>query len=178
MRSIVCIVVLILVTTYPAGLVAQVAPAVDQQESSAGAVSASPVLKRHTPADHPEAGKKLSGLSSTSTVVGSLSLVLGIFFLVVWALRRASSGGLGTLPAEVLEVLGRAPLANRQQAMMLRCGNKLLLVAMGAAGMETLTEITDSAEVDRLMRLCRQGRSNGAAAALRQVFGHKEGRDE
>jgi flagellar biogenesis protein FliO len=168
---------MILALAYPAGLVAQVAPAVDRQESSAGTSSTSPILKPHTSADHPEAGKKLGGLSSTPTVVGSLALVLGIFFLVVWALRRASPGGLGTLPGEVLEVLGRTPLANRQHVTLLRCGGKLLLVSVGATDTATLTEITDPAEVDRLVDLCHQGRPNGATAALRQVFGRKEGQD-
>ena len=50
-----------------------------------------------------------------------LALVLGLFFLVVWALRRASPNSSATLPGEVLETLGRAPLANRQQVLMLRC---------------------------------------------------------
>ena len=58
--------------------------------------------------------------------------MLGIFFLVVWLLRRASPRGPAALPGEAFEVLGRAPLANRQQAHLLRCGNKLLLVSRHA----------------------------------------------
>ena len=81
--------------------------------------------------------------------------------------------GRGILPAEAFEVLGRSPLANRQQAQLLRCGNKLLLVCVGAAGAETLTEITDPAEVERLVETCRRGRSG--AAVIGREFGRQEG---
>ena len=116
-------------------------------------------------------------MQSPAVVGGSLAVVLGVFFLIVWALRRASPNGFATLPGEAFEVLGRAALSNRQRVHLLRCGNKLLLVSVTATGAETLTEITDPVEVDRLANLCRQARSNGAAAAFRQVFRQRENRD-
>jgi flagellar biogenesis protein FliO len=93
------------------------------------------------------------------TIAGSLALVLGIFFLIAWALRWASPRSMRTVPSEVLETLGRVRLDGRQQAHLLRLGNKLLLVSVSAAGAETLTEITDLLEVNRLVGLCRQRRS-------------------
>ena len=123
---------------------------------------------------HSETSKLPGGLSSFTTVGGSLAVVLGIFLLIVWVLRRASPGGAGILPAEAFEMLGRAPLANHQQVHLLRCGNKLLLVAVAAAGAaprKTLTEITDPAEVDRLAGLCRRARARQRpTATFRQVF--------
>jgi flagellar biogenesis protein FliO len=117
-----------------------------------------------------ETGKPAAGLPPAITVVGSLAVVLGIFLLFAWGLRRAAPRSLTVLPGEVLEILGRAPLAGRQQLHLLRCGNKLLLVSVTPAGAETLTEITDPAEVDRLAGLCQQARPNSATAAFRQVF--------
>jgi flagellar biogenesis protein FliO len=75
------------------------------------------------------------------------------------------------LPPEVFEVLGRAPLAARQQVHLLRCGRKLLLVSVTQAGTETLAEVTEPEEVDRLAGLCRQAHTQSATAAFRQVFG-------
>jgi flagellar biogenesis protein FliO len=160
----------------------QVVPAVaDQPVQAAGEKTAnvplSPRNRRSSlPLPRPGSSNRTkpgprSGLSSVVTVVGSLALVLGIFFLVAWGMRRAAPAGGGVLPNEVFEVLGRAPLENRQQVHLLRCGNKLILVSVTAAGAETLTEITDSAEVDRLAGLCRQAHPNSATAAFRQVFG-------
>ena len=124
-----------------------------------------PGPSRHTKKD------RTLGRPSVVTVAGSLAVVLGIFFLVAWVMRRAAPAGSVALPGEVFEVLGRAPMASRQQVHLLRCGNKLVLVSVTPAGAETLTEITDPIEVDRLAGLCQQARPNSATAAFRQVFG-------
>jgi len=115
-------------------------------------------------------GSRLGGLPSMVTVAGSLGVVLGIFFLVAWGMRRAAPIGATLLPGEVFEILGRAPMAGRQQVYLLRCGVKLVLVSVTPAGAETLTEITEAAEVDRLAGLCQQARPNSATAVFRQVF--------
>lgn len=182
---------LLLVATYPLGLCAQVvpysgpaspggaaAPTAYQQPVSASdtTLTLSPQKPRSL-TGHTEPDKRPAGLQPLMTVGGSLAVVLGVFFLLVWVLRKASPNGFATLPPEAFEVLGRAALAHRQQVHLLRCGNKLLLVSVTATGAETLAEITDPAEVDRLASLCRQGRSRGAAAAFRQVFRPGEDRD-
>jgi len=114
--------------------------------------------------------RRRSGPPSVVTVAGALAVVLGIFFVVAWGMRRATPPGSAPLPGEAFQVLGRAPLAQRQQAYLLRCGNKLLLVSVTATGSETLTEITDPVEVDRLAGLCQQANPNSATAAFRQIL--------
>jgi flagellar biogenesis protein FliO len=74
------------------------------------------------------------------------------------------------VPSEVVEVLGRAPLAGRQQMHVVRFGNKVLLIAVTPAGAETLSEITEPAEVDRLSGICQQIHAHSATNAFRQVF--------
>jgi len=111
-----------------------------------------------------------NGLSPLITVSGSLGVVLGLFLLVAWMMQRAVPGGSVLLPKEVVEVLGRATLAGRGQVHLLRCGSKLLLVCVSPTGIETLTEITDPDEVNRLAGLCGQGRPGSTTAAFRQVF--------
>jgi flagellar biogenesis protein FliO len=115
---------------------------------------------------HAEGG----GIPSPLTVAGSLAFVLGLFLLVAWVMRRTTPGATALLPKEVVEVLGRALLASRQQLHLLRCGHKLLLVSATPAGVETLTEITDPVEVDRLAGLCQQTRPDSATTMFRQVF--------
>lgn len=180
---------LILLVACPAGLPAQVVSE-DRRATEAvaahDAAAASDFSSRTNPSSsgaeplplkprasdgHAGPGKQADGLQSLTTIGGSLAVVLGIFFAIVWMLRRASPKGFGTLPAEVFEVLGRAPLANHQQVHLLRLGNKLLLVSVAAAGgASALAEITDSAEIERLDDLCRQARPSSPTAALRQVF--------
>lgn len=108
--------------------------------------------------------------STLATGAASLAAVLGLFFVVAWALRRGMPRGSMLLPGEVVEVLGRAPLTGRQFAHLVRCGNKLLLVHLAPGCAETLTEITDPVEVDRLAGLCKQAQPQSTTASFRQVF--------
>jgi flagellar biogenesis protein FliO len=112
-------------------------------------------------------------MQSMYTVVSALAIVIGAFLLFAWALKRGgkrASGRRGALPADVVSVLGRVPLAARQFAELLRVGNKLVLVSLTPTGAETLTEVTDPAEVDRLVGLCQQGSPFSTTKAFEQVF--------
>lgn len=113
-----------------------------------------------------------SSTPSMVTVIGSLAVVVGLFLLFTWGMRRTLPGQVATLPKEVVDVLGRAALASRQQVYLLRCGSKLLLVSVTPAGVETLTEIVDPLEVDRLLGMCAQLRADSTTTAFRQFFQH------
>jgi flagellar biogenesis protein FliO len=123
-----------------------------------------------TASAHGSHSERTGGMPSLITVSGSLIFVLGLFLVVAWVMRRATPGLGMLLPKEVVEVLGRTPLAGRHQLHLLRCGQKLLLVSASPAGVETLTEITEPLEVDRLSGLCRQARPDSTTAMFRQVF--------
>jgi flagellar biogenesis protein FliO len=62
------------------------------------------------------------------------------------------------------------PLAHRQDVHLLRVGGKLILVSVSAAGAETLTEITDPQDVDRLAGLCKQTSSQSASSTFRNLL--------
>ncbi len=53
---------------------------------------------------------------------------------------------------------------------VVRFGNKLLLVSISPAGAETLSEIVDPAEVDRLAGICQQADAHSATNAFRHIF--------
>lgn len=135
-----------------------------QQSHDAAADKASAHIGRHEIPPTPSSAPALISM------LGSLVFVLALFFGLIWLLRRGMPKGTRVLPAEVIEVLGRAPLAGRQQMHVVRFGSKLLLVSLTPGGAETLSEITDAAEVDRLAGICQQSQSNSATNAFRQVF--------
>ncbi len=110
------------------------------------------------------------GIPSVVTVGASLAVVLGLFLVAAWVMRRTAPGNCPLLPGEVLEVLGRAPLSGRQQVQLIRLGNKLVLLSVAPTGVETLSEVTDPEEVDRLAALCQRVRPGSATAVFRQVF--------
>jgi flagellar biogenesis protein FliO len=115
-------------------------------------------------------GRPVGTASSVMTGLASLVVVLGLFFAVAWALRRGMPAGAAALPREAVEVLGRTTLAGRQQAHLIRCGNKVLLVYLAQGVAETLTEITDPLEVDRLVGLCQQSHPQSTTASFRQIL--------
>jgi flagellar biogenesis protein FliO len=125
---------------------------------------------RSTEAAESKAARPLNAGSSLFTGLVALAVVLGIFLAGAWTLRRAMPSPLNRLPPEVVEVLGRTPLTSRQFAHLIRCGNKLLLVHLAPGSAETLTEITDPAEVDRIAGLCRQSHPQSTTANFRQIF--------
>ena len=121
------------------------------------------------------AGEKSSGgprtLGAIVTVAASLAVVLGLFWGCAWLMRRGMPSTARRLPTEVVDVLGRAPLAGRQQMHVVRFGNKMLLVCASPSGVDTLGEITDPAEIDRLAGMCEQSQPNSATTAFKQIFG-------
>jgi flagellar biogenesis protein FliO len=111
-----------------------------------------------------------SKLESFSTAGAGLAIVVGLFLVAMWLMRRGSPKGNGLLPAEAFAMLGRAPLTAQSFAHLLRVGNKLVLVAVSAEGAQPLTEVTDPMEVDRLTGLCASGSGYGPSAEFQQVL--------
>lgn len=109
-------------------------------------------------------------LDSIYTMLTALAMVVGLFLLCAWALRRGARSPSAVLPNEVVTVLGRVPLAARQFAQLLRVGNKLVLVSVTATGAETLAEVTDPAEVDRLLGICQQHDPRSTTREFESVF--------
>jgi flagellar biogenesis protein FliO len=123
---------------------------------------------------HSTASRRLPSLApqweSIGTTVSALGVVIGFFLICAYLLRRGTRKSSAALPRDVVCVLGRVPLAARNVAQLLRVGNKLVLVSLTPAGAETLTEVTDPAEVDRLVGLCHQSDPHSTTKAFEQVF--------
>lgn len=120
--------------------------------------------------DEAESRPARDGPSVTWVVLSSLAIVLGLFFLVVWLARRALPRSAASLPKDVLEVLGRSPLAARHNLQLIRLGRRLLLVSVTPETAETLAEITDADEVNHLASLCRQGQPDSITGSFRQAL--------
>ena len=100
-----------------------------------------PAREGAIPIPPPKPGARDRAPGSTSTtrgnmalvVLSSLAIVLGLFFFVVWLSRRAFPRATASLSSDVIEVLGRTPLASRHHLQLIRLGRRLLLVSVSAA---------------------------------------------
>lgn len=100
---------------------------------------------------HETARKPLPGLRQLLVSIGLLSLLFVVLILLLKKLRPKEAG---KLPPDVFEVLGKSPLAFRQQVYFLRGGDRIFLVALSANGVDKIGEITDPGEVARVIQRC------------------------
>ncbi len=112
----------------------------------------------------------LPKIESFATAGSGLAIVVGLFLVCVWLLRRSGPKPTSPLPSEAVAVLGRVPLAARNFAHLLQVGNKLVLVAMTPEGISPITEITDPLEVQRLLGLCLRNRKQSTTAEFHDVL--------
>ncbi len=124
----------------------------------------------------PSGSSPLTTAGAVKTVVTSLAVVLGLLVALVWLSRRTNPKARDTLPEDIIETLGRAPLSGRQEMHLVRIGNKLLLLSVTPTSAETLTEITDPVEIDRLAGICQQNQPDSITASFREILSHHANR--
>jgi flagellar biogenesis protein FliO len=109
------------------------------------------------------------------TVTSSLAVVLGLFAGLVWLTRKYGSRSMnqGAVPKEVLKSLGSTPIDSRTRITMLRCGNRILVVAQTASGLHPLSEITDPEEVRELTAACLGDSKHKFNSTLQSVEAEK-----
>lgn len=110
------------------------------------------------------------------SVMSSLLIVIGLVLGAAWCYRRAMPGTTGSLPKQVIQVLGRTPLAPRQQLVLIRFGQKLVLVSNLHGEVRTVSEITDPLEVDRVAGMCESAQAGSISDSFRTVL-HNIGRN-
>lgn len=85
------------------------------------------------------------------STLAALGVVIGLVFVIRWALRR---GGVVTTAApkgSVVEVLSRTTVAPRSHVLLLRVGQRILIVSDSSAGMRTLDSVQEPEEVAGLL---------------------------
>ena len=102
-----------------------------------------------------ESSETASARPSLISMFGSLAMVVALFLILMWLMRRWTPGAASALPGEIVHSLGRTAIAPRCHVHLVRCGSKLLLVSLSQTGAQTLTEITERDEVERITATCR-----------------------
>ena len=114
------------------------------------------------PSSAPSLGGAVWGAVAVLIVLGLLAAGL------LRGLRSKLPASLAPLPREACEVFGRRRLDARTQITLVRIDRRLLVLGVGPDGANTLAEIDDPVEIDRLAGLCRL---NQSAAGAPSAFG-------
>jgi flagellar biogenesis protein FliO len=108
-----------------------------------------------TPLDVSPSRSDLSPGSILAALAFVIVTILGLARLFI----RKSPYVMTGVPREAVDVLGRRTLDPRNSVYVVQVGSKILLLGSSAAGMNTLSEITDPIEVATLTNLCRAEQS-------------------
>lgn len=117
--------------------------------------------------------------NQTASIAASLFVVVGLFLIFAWLGKKNMKPGSSRLSKEIIQVLGKSQLSGKQQLELVRVGQKLLLLCVTPSGVETLTEITEPGEVERLLTIVRQDSPGSMTATFQDVLsqmGHKPAR--
>jgi flagellar biogenesis protein FliO len=132
------------------------------------AQSPSPIERTKTPITRSPA-RPVSQTAATSRGVwialGMAGLGLGAILLL--ARRAGSHPAAGRLPATMFEVVGRQRLTASASVLLVRVGDRLLLLSAAGEQLTTLTAIDDPEQVARWMAACRTGSVPRPAASDR-----------
>jgi flagellar biogenesis protein FliO len=74
------------------------------------------------------------------------------------------------LPRDAVAMLGRIPLTPKQFAHLLQVGNKLVLISISGDRTDTITEVTEPAEVERLLALCMKGNKQSTSVEFQRML--------
>jgi flagellar biogenesis protein FliO len=103
----------------------------------------------------PSSSAPKSSMSGALSAVGALIVVIGLILVLARLFRRHAPLFNQSLPNEVLEVLGRRYLDQRQSILLLRIGSRILVVGSSPAGLQGIGELSDPVEVDLVAGMCR-----------------------
>ena len=114
----------------------------------------------------PPTGKPLApqgqGASSvlwqTVKTLGALAIVVALIFATRRMLKRFGGATIAGRSA-VIEVVATSRISMRQRLLLVRLGERLVLVGSGGEPVTALAEITDADEVARLMKLVSESRA-------------------
>lgn len=116
-------------------------------------------------------GTGSSTIQMVTSIGSSLLIVIGLFLGAAWCYKKTINTPLsGGIPNQVVKILGRTPLAPRQQLMLVRFGSKLVLVSLIQGEARTISEITDPVEVDQLAGFCESQSVDSASQSFRNIL--------
>lgn len=125
----------------------------EQLAAEAAAIEETP-LGRSTAAQDGEAGGDDVGAPTGGwalSTLAALGVVIGLIFAARWAYTKMG-GTVVARSSPVVEVLARTPVAPKNHVLLLRVGQRVLVVGDSSTGLRTLADLDDPEEVASLLQ--------------------------
>ncbi len=178
-------------STQPQAIRAEAAPTATSQDALAEAVAAGdkplgvprPAHEQRSLAT--EAADTRANSIGWFRVLAALAGTVLVAFGAAAAARKLSGGRIGfasaaRAPSGLVEVLARYPIAPRQHLVVLKLDRRVLVLSQSAggrgqaAGLSTLTEITDPDEVASILLKTRDDEGDSIAAKFREAMDRQQ----
>ncbi len=109
-------------------------------------------------------------LLDTLKLVVPLVVVIGLVVVAAWAFRRFAPRTSSMFSSDLMKILARTYLAPRQVLYLVRVPGKVLVIGSTQQSLTPLAEITDPAEVERLLALFEKNSPKGATETFRSFI--------
>lgn len=112
--------------------------------------------------------------------IAMLGVIVAIILIGAKLLKKHVPKLTGGIPHDAMEMLGKRDIDRGQRIYLVRLGSRILVIGSSQGGLQTLTEVTDSVEIDYLAGLCRStGQNNSVSQGFltlfnRTLFGSQE----
>lgn len=102
--------------------------------------------------------------------LAALGVTIGLMLVLRALVLRSTGRSTSKVNASVVEVLSRTTLAPRNQVMLLRVGQRVLVVSESTNGVQLLADIHEPEEVAALLTTVNAGRPGSQSKNFDQVF--------
>jgi flagellar biosynthetic protein FliO len=122
------------------------------------------------PATTSELPKSPLDLTGTAQLIASLTIVIALIVVAVWAFRRFAPRTARMYSSENLRVVSRTFIGPKQMVCLMKAPGRLLVVGATQESITLLSEITDAAEIERVLGSAAAASPKGASAAFRDLL--------
>ena len=115
--------------------------------------------RKYPSIDFPELEQQVSQEADSKVfdwkpVLGSLGIVIGLFFAITLLWRKPNAKRTSELPVEVFEFVGSTSIPSGQQIHLVRFGKRLLLLSQANDQVRTLSEVSEPHEFNLVLEAC------------------------
>ena len=121
--------------------------------------------------------KSPSKLPNTSIWQPLLSLftVLAVIVIIAWLIKRFLPGQVSSGVSDVVQVLGRVPVDNKNSLCLAKFGNEILLLGTGPDGIRLVDKVSDPDKIASLLGKIESSRVNSISKSFAGAFKNARG---